>query len=83
MNVYDITLDCDHKLLIIAPSADQAGRIAAREAGPHHAIVEEVTEVALAENTVNQLAQVVPEAGLLAWYPGPFSTDAVTDEEES
>ena len=46
MNVYDITLDCDHKLLIIAPSADQAGRIAAREAGPHHAIVEEATEVA-------------------------------------
>jgi hypothetical protein len=71
MRVYDITLDCDHKLLVIAPSADQAGRIAAREAGPHHAIVEEVTEVALAE------------AGLLAWYPGPFSTDAVTDEEES
>jgi len=25
----------------------------------------------------------VAEAGLLAWYPGPFSTDAVTDEEES
>ena len=83
MNVYDITLDCDHKLLIIAPSADQAGRIAAREAGPHHAIVEEVTEVALNLSNVAVLWLGMAEAGLLAWYPGPFSTDAVTDEEES
>jgi len=70
MNVYDITLDCDHKLLVVASDEAVAMRIATGEAQTHHATVESITEISLTQ-------------GLLAWYPGPFSADAITDEEES
>ena len=70
MNVYDITLDCDHKMLVVASSEPIATVIAVDEARTHNAMVESITEISLTQ-------------GLLAWYPGPFSADAITDEEES
>ena len=70
MNVYDITLDCDHKMLVVATSEPVAMKIAAAEAQTHNTTVESITEISLTQD-------------LLAWYPGPFSADAITDEEES
>jgi hypothetical protein len=70
MNVYDITLDCDHKMLVVASDEAIAMKLAVAEAQTHNATVEAITEVSLTQ-------------GLLAWYPGPFSMDAISEEEES
>jgi len=69
VKVYDITLTCDHKILIAARTPGEAYLIALNEASPHGADpMGPPTEVALNQPSV------------LAWYPGPFSKDAILDE---
>jgi hypothetical protein len=67
LRVWDVTLTCDHKMLVISASPIVAMKIADDEARTHNAKAEGVVEVDLSKQ------------GLLAWYPGPFSVDAVTE----
>jgi len=77
MNVYDITLTCDHKMLVAAPNVETAIAIA-NEAASRHDVF------ALVSPLPNEQPIKVPltDAGVLVWYPGPFSDDAILDEEE-
>lgn len=68
MKVWDVTLTCDHKLLVKAPSLGWAVTHALIEAEPHGSrIVGEPVEVDLST------------PGLLAWYPGPWGEGAIID----
>jgi hypothetical protein len=76
MKVYDITLTCDHKLMVVALNADHAAEIA-REAAARHG-----REARLSTLPGEQPVEVaLTDAGVLVWYPGPFSDDAIIDEE--
>ena len=68
--IWDITLSCDHRMLVIAPTLSEALDIAKVEAARHRTTVENAEVVDLGR------------AGLLAWYPGPWSRDAVIDPPE-
>lgn len=69
MNVYDITLTCDHKLLVVAFDAGDAREIASGLAAEH-------------KTEVKAVDLLILEPGLLAWYAGPWSMDAITDPHE-
>ena len=58
MKIWDITLDCDDKLLFKAETIEEAWRLAGIEAAGHDALVEDVVEVDLSS------------PGLLAWIEG-------------
>ena len=70
MKVWDVTLSCDHKMLVIAPTIEAAIAIARREAQAHGVEIDRSP----------QEVDLIP--GLLVWYPGPLSRDAITDPEE-
>jgi hypothetical protein len=76
MKVYDITLTCDHKLMVVALNADHAAEIA-REAAARHD-----PEARLSTLPGEEPFEVpMNDAFVLVWYPGPFSDDAIIDEE--
>ena len=58
VNIYDITLTCDHKILIMAHNRAQAVALAQAETSTHDAHVKNVAEV---DTT---------KPGVLAWYSG-------------
>jgi hypothetical protein len=70
MRVWDVTLSCDHRMLVVAPTVDAALAIAKREAWEHGVRLDGSPEE----------VDLIP--GLLAWYPGPFSHDAIMPEVE-
>jgi len=70
LRVWDITLTCDHKMLVVAPTPGAALACAQIEASTHGVLPE------------GQPAEVnLDNAGLLVWYPGPWSVDAIPETE--
>lgn len=76
MKLYDVTLTCDHKVVVAAESPEQAVKLARGAAIRHGALPsplpgEEPEEIPLDDPRV------------LVWYPGPFSEDAIVDLEDN
>ncbi len=76
MKVWDITLTCDHKLLVIAATAEAALVLATEYAKAH-----DVEPETLPGHEPEEIS--LDHEGLLAWYPGPFSKDAISDESRA
>lgn len=75
MKLWDVTLTCDHKVLVAAETGADARLIATSAASSHK------RGCRVSTLPGEEPVEVPLTRGVVVWFPGPFSADAIIDEE--